>query len=92
MKIVLFGATGNVGRRIAKEALDRGHEVVGVVREPARVESPDARLTLARGDATDARDVARVPPRPGGAGKRPQPGSGSARSSRRLSERGRRAG
>jgi putative NADH-flavin reductase len=46
MKIVVFGATGNIGRRIVKEALDRGHHVTGVVREPARVDTPDERLTL----------------------------------------------
>lgn len=44
MKIVLFGATGNIGRRIVAEALRRGHEVVGVVRDPAAVESPDPRV------------------------------------------------
>ena len=40
MKIVLFGATGNVGRRVAAEALSRGHEVVGVVRDPAAAAGP----------------------------------------------------
>ncbi len=60
MRIVLFGATGNVGRRIAKEALDRGHQVTGLVREGAKVESPDARLTLDQGDATNGKDVARL--------------------------------
>src|SRR5205823_9118373 len=60
MKLVLFGATGNVGRRIATEALRRGHDVVGVVRDPAAVESPDPRVTLVQGDATDAESVARV--------------------------------
>jgi putative NADH-flavin reductase len=60
MKIVLFGATGNVGRRIAAEALRRGHEVVGVVRDPDAVQSPDPRVTLVRGDATDASSVASV--------------------------------
>ena len=34
MKIIVFGATGNVGQRIVAEALRRGHEVVGVVRDP----------------------------------------------------------
>lgn len=58
MKIVLFGATGNVGRRIAAEALRRGHEVVGVVRDPSAVTSPDPRVTLVKGDATRAEDVA----------------------------------
>lgn len=57
MKIVLFGATGNVGQRIAKEALDRGDEVIGVVRDPAESETPDSRMTLVKGDATDPASV-----------------------------------
>lgn len=60
MKIVVFGATGNIGRRIALEALRRGHEVVGVVRDPRDSTSPDARVALLKGDATDAASVARV--------------------------------
>lgn len=60
LKIVLFGATGNVGRRIASEALDRGYEVVGVVRDPAQSQSPDPRMPLVQGDATDAESVSRV--------------------------------
>jgi putative NADH-flavin reductase len=60
MRIVLFGATGNVGRRIAAEALRRGHEVVGVVRDPTAVESPDPRVRLVKGDATNPDSVAEV--------------------------------
>ena len=60
MKIVLFGATGNIGQRITAEALQRGHEVVGVVREPSQSTSPDPRVRLVKGDATDADSVARV--------------------------------
>jgi uncharacterized protein len=60
MKIVVFGATGNIGRRIVREALSRGHEVTGVVRDPAAVEAPDPRVRLVQGDATMADDVARV--------------------------------
>ena len=60
MKIVVFGATGNVGQRVVAEALRRGHEVVGVVRDPSAVQSPDKRLRLVKGDATNADDVARV--------------------------------
>jgi uncharacterized protein len=58
MKLVLFGATGNIGRRVAAEALSRGHEVVGVVRDPAAVAAPDPRVTLVKGDATDPASVA----------------------------------
>jgi len=60
MKIVLFGATGNVGRRVAAEALSRGHEVVGVVRDPAATAAPDSRVRLVKGDATKADSVAEV--------------------------------
>ena len=60
MHIVVFGATGNVGRRIAVEALRRGHQVTGVVRDPGAVQSPDERVRLVRGDATDAKSVASV--------------------------------
>jgi uncharacterized protein len=60
MRITVFGATGNVGRRIALEALRRGHEVTGVVRDPAAVETPDPRIRLVRGDATSHESVASV--------------------------------
>src|SRR3954454_25376021 len=60
MKIVVFGATGNIGQRIVKEALSRGHEIVGVVRDPKAVEPPDPRVRLVKGDATSADDVARI--------------------------------
>jgi hypothetical protein len=60
MKIVLFGATGNIGQRIIAEALRRGHSVTGVVRDPEAVGSPDARVPLVQGDATDAESVAKV--------------------------------
>ena len=60
MRIVVFGATGNVGQRVAREALRRGHEVVGVVRDPAAVQPPDPRVKLVKGDATDAESVAQA--------------------------------
>jgi putative NADH-flavin reductase len=60
MKLAVFGATGNVGQRVVAEALRRGHEVVGVVRDPESVQSPDKRVSLVKGDATNAADVARV--------------------------------
>ena len=60
MKIVLFGATGNIGQRVAAEALSRGHEVIGVVRDPSGMKAPDPRMSLVQGDATDAASVERV--------------------------------
>jgi uncharacterized protein len=83
MKIVLFGATGQVGQHIVAEALRRGHEVTGVVRDPSRAQSPDPRVPLVQGDATDAASVAAavrgadavvsaVSPRPGTTGDAPR--------------------
>jgi putative NADH-flavin reductase len=60
MRIVLFGATGNVGRRVAAEALSRGHEVVGVVRDPAAGAASDARVRLVEGDATKAESIGKL--------------------------------
>ncbi|HEX7338842.1 MAG TPA: NAD(P)H-binding protein [Rhodanobacteraceae bacterium] len=37
MKMVLFGATGHVGRAILNEAVARGHAVTAVVRDAARL-------------------------------------------------------
>src|SRR5438132_1173915 len=37
MRIAIFGSSGNVGSRIAKEASDRGHTVIGVTRKSANV-------------------------------------------------------
>jgi uncharacterized protein YbjT (DUF2867 family) len=37
MKITVFGATGRVGGHVVGQALDAGHKVVAVVRDPARL-------------------------------------------------------
>lgn len=50
MKIVLFGATGNIGNVILDEALNRGHHVVAVVRDPAKLATRHAALTVVQGD------------------------------------------
>jgi putative NADH-flavin reductase len=58
MKIILFGATGNVGQRVSAEALRRGHTVVGVVRDPAAVATAIPGVSLTKGDATNAASIA----------------------------------
>ncbi|WP_336206161.1 NAD(P)-dependent oxidoreductase [Nonomuraea sp. LPB2021202275-12-8] len=64
MKILLFGATGMVGQRIAAELQSRGHEVTGVSRTkgPVKGHVADA-ATLARG--YDVVISAIAPPRDG---------------------------
>lgn len=36
MKIVLIGASGNIGHRILREAIDRGHQITAVSRNPEK--------------------------------------------------------
>jgi uncharacterized protein len=60
MRIVLFGAGGNIARRIAREALGRGHQITAVVRDPRLFQPYDDRLTVVKGDATDPASVAAV--------------------------------
>lgn len=60
MKLVLFGAGGQVAQRIAREALKRGHDVVGVVRSAASVRSDNERLSIVEGDAADASSIAKA--------------------------------
>ncbi|MFI1798284.1 NAD(P)-dependent oxidoreductase [Streptomyces sp. NPDC020379] len=58
-KIALFGANGTIGSRVLREALDRGHQVTAVVRDPAKLsEAPG--LTVVTGDVLDPKSVAAV--------------------------------
>ncbi|MBN9414304.1 3-beta hydroxysteroid dehydrogenase [bacterium SCN 62-11] len=57
MKITLIGATGTVGQRILKEALQRGHQVTALVRDASKLK-PEPGLKLVQGDLFDADTVA----------------------------------
>ena len=57
MKIVIFGATGGTGRFLVEQALERGHEVSAVARDPAAFPNSRDRLTVLRGNALDADSV-----------------------------------
>ncbi|MFG2370115.1 NAD(P)-dependent oxidoreductase [Streptomyces sp. NPDC048504] len=57
MKLVLFGATGMVGSRIATEASARGHQVLAVSRSG---QSPVPGVTATAADATDPAMVTEV--------------------------------
>ena len=50
---VVYGASGNVGRVIVEEALSRGHEVVGVSRDPGSLQNENSSFSAAQGDVTD---------------------------------------
>ncbi len=59
MKIVLLGATGFVGSALLSEALNRGHEVTAVVRNPAKLEEKSG-LTVVRGDVNDSASLTAI--------------------------------
>ncbi|GGA02937.1 NAD(P)-dependent oxidoreductase [Dyella caseinilytica] len=51
MKILVLGATGGTGRLIVRDALEKGHSVVALVRSTAGADLPGAELI--EGDARD---------------------------------------
>ena len=60
MRVLLFGASGRIGQRIANELLDRGHEVTGVSRSGEVEGVEDEDFEAVAGDATDPDRVAEL--------------------------------
>jgi len=57
LRIVLFGAGGMVGSRIAKELLSRGHRVTAVQRRAGGLDLDGQHVMTVQGDATDPASV-----------------------------------
>lgn len=57
MKIALIGATGFVGSQVLSEALQRGHQVTALVRDPLKL-AARPQLQVTKAEATDAAAVA----------------------------------
>lgn len=60
MRIALFGASGDIGSRIAEEALARGHRVTALVRHPDLMSGEHPNLKIVQGNVTDPLQVAVV--------------------------------
>jgi len=60
MKIIVFGATGDVGSRVAKEALLRGHDVSAVVRDENKLDRLPRAASVRVLDVTDTKTMAQV--------------------------------
>jgi putative NADH-flavin reductase len=60
MKVVVFGATGTVGRLVVEQALQAGHEVTAFTRNPARMTQRHEHLQVVHGDVTDLDTVQRA--------------------------------
>ncbi len=60
MKIAVLGASGRLGRRLVRKALEAGHRVVAFVRFPIFLRLSHKALTIIRGDSKDEKAVERA--------------------------------
>jgi uncharacterized protein YbjT (DUF2867 family) len=65
MKVLLIGATGNLGLRLVAALLTHGHSVVAYVRSSNKLESllPESvyrQITVVQGNATDSASIKRA--------------------------------
>ena len=58
MKLTVFGASGGTGSQVVSQALGAGHEVVAVVRDPARLPVRHQNLTVLAADVMRPADIA----------------------------------
>ena len=60
MKIAIIGATRGIGFALTKQALEEGHEVTALVRNPSRMSLIHPHLCIIKGDATNLKSIAKV--------------------------------
>lgn len=53
MKVLIFGATGSIGREVVQQALEQGHEVTAFARDPAKLGLQHHHLKTFQGDVLD---------------------------------------
>lgn len=53
MKLIVFGATGTIGRQVVEQALSQGHEVTAFARDPAGLRPDHRNLARRAGDVLD---------------------------------------
>jgi len=58
MKVIIFGATGTIGKLATQQMLADGHEVTAFARNPQKLELNDPKLSIHSGDANSAEEVA----------------------------------
>jgi len=57
MNLLILGATGSIGRHLVPQAIDKGHQVTALVRDPANLPATYPQLRVLGGDALNSRDV-----------------------------------
>jgi putative NADH-flavin reductase len=53
MRLLIVGATGGTGRQLIAQALERGHTVTALVRNPSKLQLNHPQLRIAQGDVLD---------------------------------------
>lgn len=59
-KILVYGATGKVGSKVVEEALNRGHHVTAVSRDPSRITRRHQHLSVVKGNVLDPQSVGQL--------------------------------
>jgi putative NADH-flavin reductase len=57
VKVLIIGATGATGRVLMRQALEQGHEVTALARNPSALAPEDHRPRVLQGNALDASEV-----------------------------------
>lgn len=57
LDILVYGATGRIGSLVVEEALERGHHVTAVSRDPSQIDRVHAGLSVVRGDLLDTHSI-----------------------------------
>jgi uncharacterized protein len=57
MKLSIIGASKGIGYELLRAALEEGQEVTALLRNPAKLNISDHRLTVIKGDILDAASV-----------------------------------
>jgi len=57
MKILILGATGRMGRLVLEEALNQGHKINCLVREPGKIKLSHANLKILQGTPAQIADL-----------------------------------
>ena len=57
MKLVIFGATGTVGRQVVQQALEEGYTVTAFARNPAKLNLQHPQISFVQGDVMDSQAV-----------------------------------
>lgn len=60
MKIALIGASGFVGSKILAEALQRGHQVTAIVRNPEKVDASRKNVSVKKADVLQVDELAKI--------------------------------